>query len=52
MFGGPWPKEGKLCSEDSPENGIYTTQTVCDIVSNLEQEPPTIDLTLDMAGGI
>ena len=52
MFGGPWPKEGKLCLEDSSENGIYTTQIAHDIVSNLEQEPPTIDLTLDMAGDI
>lgn len=52
MFGGPWPKEGKICSEDSSENGIYTTQTAHGVVSNLEQEQPTIDLTLDTAGDI
>lgn len=52
MFGGPWLKERMLCSEDSSGNGIYTASTVHDIVSNLEQEPPTIDLTLSTAGVI
>lgn len=54
---------GKLCLEDrdrKKESCVqrtvlkmgFTQPRLCDIVSNLEQEPPTIDLTLDTAGGI